>query len=274
MLRHIKQDFGTTPDAVAMGFPGPVGADCALTQACTLWPDEDLRDFDVMQEIRTVFPRTDIHVINDVSAYGSFLLERGETDFCVLNIGSGVGSKTYANGIEINGPTARGGEIGHWRDPGVPAELRCDCGETGHIGAISSGRGVQRFAAWRARRDAEGFAHSALGRIAGAPADITTHALVTAIRGGDAFARDILYDAMAPLGRAAALLHVAIGCERFYLVGGFAEALMSDLPPALAASAAVHCWQQHFDWTSAFRVIEDEVRTSLLGLQYHARRAS
>ena len=268
VLKRIRSDIARPASAVALGFPGPIGAGTMLSQAPTLWPGVDLRRFDLLATLRSVFPDAGLHVINDVSAYGAFLLARGLRDFCVLNIGSGIGSKIYVEGAEVNGPRGRGGEIGHWRDAGAPADLRCDCGGTGHVGAVSSGRGVQRFAALRASQAPERFRASLLG--GRRPIDLTAEEVAAAVRAGDGFALDILAEAMLPLARAAALLHVALGCERYVLVGGFAEAVGDALPRLLAQGAAAHCWDSGHDWGQAFEVLRDEVRTSLLGLHHHA----
>jgi glucokinase len=268
MLRSMKDELPCQPRRVAIGFPGPISPLGELTSAVTLWPDADLTDFSLPKVVHAVWPSTRVHVINDVSAYGQYLLREGWQDFCVLNIGSGVGAKLYVNGRETTGVNGRGGEIGHWVDAALGADCLCDCGGRGHIGAMSSGRGALRLAQRLSDRDPARWRASMLGRGVDVPATISSEALVAAALSEDEFATQIIADAMRPMGRVAALIHLVIGCERFPLVGGFAEALGPLLPRVLAAHAASHTWSNGFDWSSAFPVLHDEVRLSLLGLHH------
>jgi C7-cyclitol 7-kinase len=264
LLDDLACENSASPDCVSIGFPGPVGLDGRLSLACTWLPEQGLHDFDLKAEVQRVWPRARTSVINDVSAYGRYLLHQGERDFCVLNIGSGIGSKLYADGRELLGPGQRGGEIGHLVDPGIPAALRCDCGGWQHIGAISSGRGVARYARLMAAREPARYARSTLAR--DVPDARLLHEADLVAHVHDPLVRQWLSEAMTPLARAAALIHLASGCERFFLVGGFAEALAHVLPALLAEGSAQHCWRNGLDWSSAYRVVHGEVSASLIGL--------
>lgn len=255
------------PDRVCIGFPGPVDAHGRVSSACTWAPGENLGDFDIAAEVGRVWPQARTSVINDVSAYGCFLLRERYQDFCVLNIGSGIGSKLYAGGRQLLGPGSRGGEIGHWVDATVPAELRCDCGGAQHIGGMSSGRGVLRYVQLQAQLHPEQYARSRLSLAAPQPAQLTAFDIVATVQ--DPFTRSLVAQALAPLARAAALIHLASGCECFVLVGGFAEALGQLLPAVLAESSAAHCWANGFDWQGAYSVLPNEVSASLIGLYWH-----
>lgn len=270
LLIDIAGEFESAPARVSIGFPGPVEADGRLSNACTWMPGQDMSDFDLRSEVRRVWRRADTWVINDVSAYGRFLLHEGYRDFCVLNVGSGVGAKVYADGRELLGPGSRGGELGHVVDFMVPKALPCDCGGLQHIGGMSSGRGVLRYARLVATRDPARYAGSQLARLVPDPAALTeAHVVAYA---GDPFVSAVLEDAMRPLARAATLIHLAIGCESFVLVGGFAEALGARLSDLLAQLSAAMGWDNGFDWHGAYRVLQDEVSASLIGLYWQGEQ--
>jgi C7-cyclitol 7-kinase len=271
-LTRLALGHATTPDRVTIGFPGPVNSSGQVSVACTWMPGQDLGNFDLKAETQRIWPNAQISVINDVSAYGQFLLQKGHRDFCVLNIGSGIGSKLYISGLEVVGPSYRGGEIGHWADPAVSAELVCDCGGARHVGAISSGRGALRFARLCLERNRQLHPQSQLYAVGNQPEALSSGQFISAAKNLDPFAIEILSEAMAPLARAAALIHLASGCERFMLVGGFAAALGSMLPALLARHSAAACWRNGFDWQSAYTLLLDEVRASLMGLHYHGVR--
>ena len=264
LLDDLAGDGAAPPERVCIGFPGPVDAAGRLSQACTWMPGQDMSDFDLREEVRRVWPHARTLVINDVSAYGRYLLHEGHRDFCVLNIGSGIGSKLYAGGRELLGPCHRGGEIGHFVDPTVPQALRCDCGGLQHIGAISSGRGVARYARLLAEREPARYAESRLAQAVPDARTLTEDHLVAHAQ--DPFVRRLLGDAMTPLARAAALIHLAAGCACFVLVGGFAEALGALLPELMAERSAAMCWANGLDWQRAYLVLHDEVSASLIGL--------
>lgn len=270
LLDDLAADGAPDVELVSIGFPGPVDPAGRLCQACTWMPGQDLSDFDLGAEVWRVWPGARTSVINDVSAYGSFLLHEGQRDFCVINIGSGIGSKLYMDGRELLGPGHRGGEIGHFADPSMPAALRCDCGGLQHVGAIASGRGVARFARLVAEREPARYAASPLGRAAPDASKLNEDLIVAHAQ--DPFVHDLLGQAMAPLARAAAVIHLACGCEVFVLVGGFAEALGGVLPQLLAERSAAACWQNGFDWHRAYRVLHDEVSASLIGLYWQGLR--
>ena len=149
----------------------------------------------------------------------------GSEDFCVLTIGSGVGHKVFIDGRPQLGAGGRGGEIGHLRvDPGAEA-LTCDCGERGHLGGIASGRGTERMLRARAARDPEGFRASALGAAVDAPSAIDGPAVADAFARSDPWVRSAIAIGLAHLGHGIAAIHLAVGIERFILVGGFAFAM-------------------------------------------------
>jgi C7-cyclitol 7-kinase len=271
MIRAMAQMLPAAPRRVVVGFPGPIAPDGTLSSAVTLWPGRDLGQYRMRDVILAVWPDAAFHLINDVSAYGQYLVRGGLKDFCVLNIGSGIGCKVYVDGREATGENGRGGEIGHWVDSSISTDYVCDCGGRGHVGALSSGRGALRHAQRRCAEDAGRFGRSALGSIATDPAALTSEQLVAAALSQDEFACDIVSEAMLPLARASAAIHLATGCERFVLVGGFAEALGPLLPELMAAHSRNHSWGNGFDWCGAYSVLQDEIQLSLLGLHHFGK---
>jgi predicted NBD/HSP70 family sugar kinase len=125
------------------------------------------------------------------------------------------------------GPDGFAGEIGHYEADLGGMEIPCSCGTgSNHLGAISSGRGVEaiarafggpggRFEAlFRDRRRDPG-----LGRD---PGRLTSEVIAAAADRGDAFCRAVIDFCTGPLAGAVSLLALALYLKRVILIGGFA----------------------------------------------------
>jgi glucokinase len=64
----------------------------------------------------------------------------------------------------------------------------------------------------------------------------------------------VVADAAALLGRAIAGVHVAVGVERFLLVGGFAAAAGEPYRRLVVGAAAASCWDLGLAWDDAVSV--------------------
>jgi predicted NBD/HSP70 family sugar kinase len=206
-------------------FPGPVRGRREILSAPTLFGD--IRQFpDVCAELEERIDRP-VHILNDVSAAGFYLSTQTRAKrFMVVTVSSGIGSKLYdrchSAGIIDDPPFA--GEIGHLVVEWGQDTPQCDCGGTGHLGAIASGRGVERAARRQARLDPTGFSRSDCVRFYGAAADDLSNErhLVPALRDGDEWALSILRACTRPLARVVLSVLMGAGLERVLIIGGFA----------------------------------------------------
>jgi glucokinase len=261
------------PARVVAAMPGPVDARGRVLSCPTLWGDLPTGIVDMRAELERRFPRSSVHVLNDVTAAGYRYIEAGDESLCVVTVSSGIGNKVFLSGKPVLGTGYRGGELGHWRvDLSAEAPL-CDCGARGHLGAIASGRGVLRLSSARARAQPEAFLRSTLGRSED-PEQIDDRALAAAFRAGDPWVRAVVRDAARPLGQALAAVHLTTGLERFILIGGFALALGEPYRAELVAAAAACAWSRGQDWDEAIALGDPGEAIGLLGAGRYASMAS
>ncbi|CAL9329816.1 C(7)-cyclitol 7-kinase [Streptomyces sp. enrichment culture] len=226
LLRECSRSAPCTPSALAVAFAGPVGRTGTVVDAPTVWgprgPELPLarllgREFGV--------PAV---VLNDVTAAGWRYAapEGGEDDyFCMVTVSSGVGNKVFRNGEVLLPEDGRGGEIGHLKVDFAADAPWCDCGERGHLGAVASGRGALRAAGVLARRFPGVFARSALSAACGGdPGRLSAEQVAAGIRSQDAFTVRAVAPGVRYLARTLATLHIALGVDRFVVMGGFARA--------------------------------------------------
>lgn len=95
--------------------------------------------------------------------------------FCLLTIGSGTGNKVFHGGEILLDADGHGGELGHWVCDASPGAPLCDRGASGHLGAITSGRGVLAAARRAAVADCAGFARSRLAALSDGPRGGSRH---------------------------------------------------------------------------------------------------
>lgn len=203
-------------ERVAVAFPGPL-ADGAPLTAPTLTGHAPV-PADLVARIAAASGRR-VDLVNDVAAAAAFLAScTDDRDFLVVTVSSGIGSRVHRAGA-ARSRTAYDGEIGHLVvDERADAPL-CDCGGRGHLGAVASGRAVERSA--RAERGDDTL-------------DNETD-VVPAMRAGEPWATALLHRSAAPLARLALQVVVAAGLERIYVIGGFAVALGDLYRDALAS---------------------------------------
>jgi C7-cyclitol 7-kinase len=223
-------------ERVAVAFPGPL-CDGVPLAAPTLTGAGAVPS-DLVARMEDACGRR-VGLVNDVAAAAAFLAARtSDRNFFVVTVSSGIGSRVHRAGAART-RTAYDGEIGHLVIDERADAPACDCGGRGHLGALASGRAVERRAREAAASDPDAFAASACAR-AGATARTLaneTH-LVPAMLAGDAWALARLRDAVTPLARVALQTVVAAGLERIYVIGGFAVALGDVYRDALAAELA------------------------------------
>lgn len=117
--------------------------------AAPLWGARQL-SMNIIDELYSIRP--DVHwlVMNDVTAMAIHFSHQpicqSVTKVMLITISSGLACRIFQTlPFSISFDTAGlQGEIGHLPATGELPSLSCDCGESGHIAAYSSGRGIRR----------------------------------------------------------------------------------------------------------------------------------
>ena len=252
LMRRLAGELtdGGAVEGVAVAFAGPVDGSGKVLAAPTLWGAPLASPYGLSDDVARLWPKARVRVFNDVTAAGYRYLRPGE-DFCIVTVSSGIGNKVFVGGSPMLGANARGGELGHLRVVETDDAPVCECGGRGHLGAVSSGRAVLGHA----RRSAPAPGGRAL----------TSGDLVAAFRRGEPWATGIVAHGAAPLGWALAAMHMAVGIERFVLVGGFALALGEGYRRLVAGAAASRCWDGRGDWESWVELGVDDDAAGLIG---------
>ena len=253
--------------------PARFDPDGRLWTAPTVWGRTASPSFRLREVVSAIWPRAVVVALNDVTAAGYRYVTADMQDFCLLTVSSGIGNKVFLGGAPVTGPFGRGGEIGHLLvDPASDA-LECDCGLRGHLGAVASGRGVLMKARQLARQHPEEFSRSMLGSQHEGNPSFDTRALAAACRAGDRWAWTAVDYGVAHLGHALAAIHVAIGIERFIVIGGFAFALGEEYRRRLISAATANCWNLGQEWAAMITFGIDDDDAGLLGAARYATRA-
>ena len=214
------------PSPMVIAFPAPVTDYCHAHQAATVAGNsKEHAGIASLLEARTGRP---VLLLNDVSAAAWRVAEiTPYRRFLVVTVSSGIGSKMFIRESGVVDDVPFGGEIGHVVVDHSPSAPGCDCGSHGHLGAVASGRAVERLARRRALTDPLAFQSSQLvAKYCATPEWLTNEQhLVPAILNGDSWAFEILRTATVPLAQVLLLIAVAAGLDRVFLMGGFAQAI-------------------------------------------------
>lgn len=268
-------------DTVGVAFPGPTDSEGKITSAATLWgrAGNGLR-YDLAAKIRERVPSLrHAFIQNDLSAGAlRYAVATDHDRFCVMTVGSGISHKIYDRehgGLLLDG---RGlcGEIGHMKVDFSKNAPRCDCGGRGHLGALSSGRAVERMARKISSAPSKraAFAESQLRKLcSGHPEEIDNAMVVNAVKMGDAIALQILDRATFPLSTVIAQINVSYGIEKFFITGGFASALGADYLASLERNLKKHDFHGRSDSYSEGLVEmgHDDDLDNLIGIGLHVR---
>jgi predicted NBD/HSP70 family sugar kinase len=244
------------PVRVAIGLPGPLGPYGEVLSLPTVLGCASTTRIRVPDLIR--LSRTDarIVVLNDVTAAGYAVMREPRESFCIVTVSSGIGMKLFTEGKPVVGPQGRGGEIGHTVVAAGNDVNRCDCGGSGHLGSMASGRGVLASARRRIRE----------GSLRDVDAErLNERHIVGAFHDGAPWATDLIGESARYLGHVLACLHTAVGVERFVIVGGFAVALGEPYRELLATAAADNCWDLGQAWHEMFELVDLHDRAGMLG---------
>ena len=266
-LRRLAEQLieaGDAPLAIGIAFPGPVDALGRVGQAPTLWGERGPEPIDLAAMVSSALWDRPTLLANDLTAAGMRYASPGQ-DFCIVTVSSGIGNKLFLDGRPVLGEQHRGGEIGHWRvDPSPTAPL-CECGGRGHLGALASGRSLAHHFSVVSTCEAELLASSSLSYLSSADA-VSNAEVARAFREGDPFAELLIRACAQPLGVALASLHLAIGIERFVIVGGGAAALGPNYLNEVAKSAAESSWGPDELWPARIEAGLDDDDSGLIGM--------
>lgn len=260
---------------VVVAFPGPIGA--GKTPLCA--PTVEGYGIEPL-DFALVAGTAKLHVLNDVSAAAWYLGDRiGLDRFLVITVASGIGTKLYdrsrRHAVIDDEPFA--GELGHLTVDMSSEAPQCDCGFRGHLGAVASGRGIERFARKCAESDSAAFAASLVSSRGSSARAITNELdLVPAVLAGDAWALSIVTRATAPLAAVLATAVQACGLQRIVVIGGFACALGAAYERLLEDAVRRHLSPQAFGTTDS-RIVEvrpASEETCLQGAASFGRRQS
>jgi predicted NBD/HSP70 family sugar kinase len=230
----------STEAPMVISFPGPIAPPSRILSAPTV-VGEDTSIPDLVSELAALTGRR-THILNDISAatwHISRLVDFNR--FMVITISSGIGSKVFDRHHRrgVLDDIVYAGEIGHAKvDFGTNA-MRCDCGGFGHLGAISSGRGIERFARRQAEQAPKRFEASLCARRFDATVNTLNNEdhLVPAALLGDDWALNVIRECTRPLARALVTTALAVGLEKVVIIGGFAlrlgEVYLDILRPLL-----------------------------------------
>lgn len=213
---------------LVVAFPGPVAAGGRVLSAPSLIGSRGC-PYDFGRELghRTGRP---VHLLNDLSAAAWYVGTQTDANrFMVVTVSSGIGSKIYdrSQSPAVLDQIPYAGEIGHLVVNDAADAPVCDCGGRGHLGAIASGRGIERAACRTALRDPEEFGRSLCAREFGAQAGRLTNEdhLVPAAVQGDEWALGIIRSCTVPLARALCTVLLGAGLDEVAVIGGFAQRL-------------------------------------------------
>ncbi len=263
LARKVRGEL-SAPTQIGIAFPGPVDSRGRVSNAPTLWGEGESGSLDLAELVSSACEILPVTVVNDLTAAGARYAERG-SDFCILTVSTGIGNKVFLDGRPILGAGHRGGELGHWRvDPSEDAPL-CDCGGRGHLGSLASGRATAGHFRSLALSAPDLFTKSVLATC-DADSDALNDDVARAFRKKDPFAVEIVLRGARPLGSAIAALHLAIGLERFIVMGGWAQALGADYLVALREAAGASEWGARSLWENRIEAAIPDDDSGLIGM--------
>lgn len=243
---------------IVISFPGPVAYPSRVLGAPTIIGKDAVMP-DLEGEITKRTGRG-VHIINDISAATWHISSRVTSDrFLVVTVSSGIGSKLFdrrhPHPVFDDVPFA--GEIGHVQVDLSYDAMPCDCGGRGHLGAISSGRGIERFARLKAAIEKDRFERSLCVTRYHAAADTLTNEdhIVPAALFHDPWTLEVIRRCTGPLARVLLTVTAACGLDRIVVIGGFALSLGQPYLDILQSEMVGNC---------DFKVLSDKLPDLLI----------
>lgn len=252
---------------IVVAAPGPIQSG-RVSRLPTLFGNVP-SEIDLKAIAASLWPHAPVWICNDLTAAGFAFVGQGHRDFLIATCGSGVGAKLFVDGKPLLGPRGMGGEIGHWQVDGFPP-LACDCGGSGHLAALASGRGILRLARYRAKTNPAAFAGSGPAAESGDPERLDSRLVVRHFHEGDPWTVALVGEAADALACAFAAVHLAAATETFFITGGFGTALGPDFGTLIAEAARRRSWDTGIDWAKAVHVAAPDVEWGLVGAACYA----
>lgn len=229
IVKTVKryQKISQNIKVVGISFPAPITSTGIVTQACTVWGNKG-KNFHIEKQLKKFMPNIDFVITNDITAAAerySTINKFNKLDyFAIITVSSGIGGKIYDNKNKtvLLDKRSIGGEMGHVKIDFSPDAPLCDCGGRGHLGAISSGRAIEKLAITQAKKFYKEYSNSILYKYSPDPTRITNNNLVKAIKKHDKFSLHILDKTTFHLANSISHISGNIGADRYIIIGGFA----------------------------------------------------
>lgn len=223
LARNLATRAGRTLTAVGVGAAGVVDHETGIIRAASE-TFVDWAGFPLADEL-AVRLGAPVRVENDVNAFLLGELDHGESsgdDVLGIMLGTGVGGAVVLDGQLRHGPHGAAGEIGH--TPGY-SDIRCTCGQIGHLETLASGTSIGlRYAE---RSGATG---------------LTARDVADRARAGDPIAVEVFDAAGRALALACAIAAGILDLDRAVIGGGVVHAwdlLLPAIDAALATDSPV-----------------------------------
>jgi glucokinase len=251
--------------AVSLAFPGPIDADGNIVASSGIWGSNPDGPINILSHLKTLWPNTPVSIANDMTAAGFRYLRSSTDSFCLVTVSTGIGNKVFINGRPQLGRRGTGGEIGHIKVFFEDDAPLCDCGESGHLQAVSSGRGALNYIQRLVFEEPHSFRKSLLWSLCDKPQELTNVDVCKAFRAGDQFTVTAIEKCTRPLAAVLASLYMALGLERFIILGGFAFALGESYLAKLARLTQESCWNYPMKWDEMLEFGSNDDLSGLIG---------
>lgn len=206
-----------------------------------LSPDFHWNNVDI---IKTLSKRCDMPIIFDnvtrVMALGELWYGIGDRikNFIVVNVGYGIGAGIVIDGKPHYGPRGFAGEFGHITLE-KDSDAKCECGNTGCLEALASGRAIALAAQKALGESAESILFEACRNEL---SEITAEMVADAAKKGDRLALEVFENAAEYIGIGIAGLINLLSPEAVLIGGGVSEAgdLLFDTVRRVVSSRELH----------------------------------
>jgi len=218
-----------TLSRVGISFPSAITPKGVTYLVPTLWGREG-GNFPILQILSHEIPEISWLVENDITAaterYVAHYAKKNIDYLGVFTISSGVGNKIYdmRRKILLLNNMGFGGEIGHATLDFSDTAPLCDCGAKGHLGALASGRAIERTIREYSLKHPQEYEMSGLSKLSVQAQNITSTHIVQAINQGDSYCLHLLDNATRYLAVVFSIFYHGIGVDKFVIIGGFANA--------------------------------------------------
>jgi glucokinase len=266
-IQEVSAEISTKKGylSVILAFPGPIDADGNIVAAPGIWGSNTDGPINILSQLKLLWPNTPVSIANDMTAAGFRYLRSRTDSFCLVTVSTGIGNKVFINGRPQLGRRGTGGEIGHLKVFFEDDAPLCDCGESGHLQAVSSGRGALNYIQRLAFEEPHSFRKSLLWNLCDKPQELTNVDVCKAFRAGDQFTINAIEKCTRPLAGVLASLYMSLGLERFVIIGGFAFALGENYLAMLARITQESSWNYPMDWDEMLEFGFNDDLSGLIG---------